>query len=542
MSAGFVALVLGAAIGGVLGGLPGSILGGLLGLTFNGIARYLMRKRLTAPVRSAFPSKPAPSFRPSSQPKSPPMPVGHPASTRRVKAPPAVKAPAAPARTPTPEDAPAFPLSKDQRAALEYLVSPQWEHMAVFVTGPAGTGKSTLLRELQRQTAGRSAVVAPTGIAAVNVRGQTIHSFFRFRPRLLRFRDPEDIRVPRTGSPYRRMLEKLELLIIDEVSMVRADLLDAIDWKLRLARNSDRPFGGVRVAMFGDPMQLEPVVQDDEAPYIIQTWGSPFFFDAHVWSEGSFICFILDQIHRQSSDPIYARTVCDLRRGHQDAVRRLSELARLADTPDQDAVILTPRREAADALNRRRLHQLPGKMHTYEGQIRGTFNEKNVPAEKVLQLKVGAQVMTLRNMDRCVNGDIGTVVALHDDAVTVRLRRGAEVALEPAVWENVTYKYDAETRTIEPVVVGSFRQIPLRLAWALTIHKAQGLTLDKVHVEFERGMFAHGQTYVAVTRCRTSNGLSLSRPLSEGDILWANNVQRFLEYVENHRTWCKGAV
>lgn len=431
---------------------------------------------------------------------------------------------------------PQVTLSEDQQAALNLLLSDQWKHTAVFITGPAGTGKSTLLRELQRRTAGRSAVIAPTGVAAVNVGGQTIHSFFRFPPRLLRYQHQEDITRFRVGSPRYRILERLEWLIIEEISMVRADILDAIDFSLRVNRRKDIPFGGVRVVMFGDPLQLEPVVKTDEQPYIIDQWGSPFFFDACVWHNCSFECQQLTTLHRQLSDMEYASVLIDLRKGKTEAVARLNQLVKVCSS-DGNSVVLTPRRVTADAFNLERLNRLPGAKHPFIGEIKGRFDENALPAERVLQLKVGAQVMMLRNTDEYVNGDLGTVLNLGEDRVSVRLRNGKVVGVSPAVWENIEYDYDPTTRQIQPKVVGTFRQIPVRLAWALTIHKAQGLTLDTVHVEFERGMFAHGQAYVAVTRCRNGPGLTFSRPLTEQDIIWLPRVKQFMQHIEQHGYW-----
>lgn len=342
----------------------------------------------------------------------------------------------------------------------------------------------------------------------------------------------------REGSPRRRILERLEWLIIEEVSMVRADLLDAIDWSLRMnRRRTDVPFGGVRVVMFGDPLQLEPVVRAEEEAYINDQWGGPFFFDAQVWREASFLCISLSTLHRQLGDEEYARVLIDLRKGQAEAVQRLNQIARVGSALDSSSVVLTPRRATAENINMERLSRLPGKVFTYAGEVKGQFDENAVPAEKILRLKTGAQVMMLRNTEDYVNGDLGTVTGLGSNSVNVRLRNGKVVGVSPAVWENIEYDYNPATRQIEPKVVGSFRQIPVRLAWALTIHKAQGLTLDRVHVEFEQGMFAHGQAYVAVTRCRSGTGLTFSRPLSDRDLIWEPRVRKFLQHVEQHGYW-----
>lgn len=508
-------------LGGVIGFAVADVWGALAGVGI-GILFVVCVVRLITPFSR---SQDTPQVSPTT-PTLPPDPVEPP--------PPPV--------APPPTSSQSISLSNDQQKALDYLLRERWEHAALFITGPAGTGKSTLLRELQKRTKGRSAVVAPTGVAAVNVGGQTIHSFFRFPPRLLRYRNAEDITVFRSGSPRRRVMEKLEWLIIDEISMVRADVLDAIDWSLRLNRQRAEPFGGVRIVMFGDPMQLEPVVRGEEEPYIVDIWGGPFFFNARVWCEGSFACFQLTTLHRQSSDWDYARVLIDLRKGQAEAVARLNELAKVGDVPPGNAVVLTPRRATADAVNRQRLEELPGTARSYIGTIKGKFDENALPAEKELQLKVGAQVMMLRNTEDYINGDLGTIVNMATDRVSVKLRNGKVVGVTPAVWENIEYDYDPSTQRIDPKEVGSFRQIPVRLAWALTIHKAQGLTLDTVHVEFEQGMFAHGQAYVAVTRCRNGSGLTFSRPLSEHDLIWQHSVREFMQCIEQQGYWKSGVV
>jgi len=430
-------------------------------------------------------------------------------------------------------------LTKEQEDILRLLLQTKWSHHAYFVTGPAGTGKSTLLSAFHKKTHGRSAIVAPTGIAALLVGGQTIHSFFKFPPRLLRYRNQEDIRLFSPRSSTRKVLEALEYLIIDEVSMVRVDLMDAIDWSLRINRGRPHdPFGGVKVAMFGDPMQLEPVVKGpEEQMYINDIWGGHFFFDARVWHEASLLPLKLHEIHRQK-DPEFMNLLKRLREGDESALEELNRrVVRENGHERPGVVVLTPRKIEADNINYSRLNSLPGPERVYRADISGQFEEDEIPTEINLQLKVGAQVMLLKNSKDYVNGDIGTITYLGSDSVIVRLRRGHEVVVTPANWEKVKYEYDKERKEIVPKIVGRFRQLPLRLAWALTIHKAQGLTLDAVHVEVGRGMFAHGQLYVALSRARSLDGLTISRPLGHGELIWHKRVRDFLEYCEMGKPW-----
>ena len=390
----------------------------------------------------------------------------------------------------------------------------------LFVTGRAGTGKSTLLRALSDMTLVERVVVAPTGLAAVNVGGQTIHSFFGFPPRLIR---PEDIRRSRNGRVMRRM----ELLVIDEVSMVRSDLMWAIDQSLRINRGRPRePFGGVRLLMFGDLHQLPPVVQEAEVAAHLETaHGGPFFFSVSALREPPGTHLLeLSEVFRQR-DAALLGVLNKVREGAVGAedlavlntrihpVRTLSE--------GEDYVILTPTNAAANRINLAYLEALPGAASTYAAGVTGEYSDSAQPTDAALVLKPGAKVILLRNDPdrRWVNGTVARIARLDEKRVWITVD-DREYEVEPASWENRRYAYDQTEQKIVETVVGTFKQFPVRLAWALTIHKSQGLTLDNAYIDLGRGTFAHGQTYVALSRCRSLDGLALARALRPSDIVF----------------------
>ena len=399
----------------------------------------------------------------------------------------------------------------------------------LFVTGRAGTGKSTLLRSLRGLLAEEMVVVAPTGLAAINVGGQTIHSFFGFPPRLIQ---SSDIRRSRNG----RVMRKMTFLVIDEVSMVRSDMMWAIDHALRMNRGRPRePFGGVRLLMFGDLHQLPPIVQENEVKaHLEDAHGGPFFFSIASLREGSGTHRLeLGHVFRQSDEDL-VRVLNRIRDGDVTSndltllntrvhpIRTLSE--------GEPYVILTPTNAAAKRINSAYLESLPGKLHRFNAGISGDFNESAQPAEAALDLKPGAKVMMLRNDPdrRWVNGTVARIARLSDKQIWIEIA-GREYDVEQVSWEHRRYAYDQAAEKIVETVAGIFKQFPLRLAWALTIHKAQGLTLDKVYVDLGRGTFAHGQTYVALSRCRTLEGLALARTLTPADILFDQSALGYRE-------------
>lgn len=403
----------------------------------------------------------------------------------------------------------------------------------LFVTGRAGTGKSTLLRQLREELATDSVVLAPTGLASVNVGGQTIHSFFGLPPRLVQAGDIK-------RSRYGRVMRQLKTIIIDEVSMVRSDMMWAIDQSLRLNRGRPRePFGGVRLLLFGDLHQLPPVIRDpEEAAHLEDTYGGPFFFNISSLQEGVGTQLLeLSQVFRQTDGDLVA--VLDRIR---DANIEEADLDRLNErvfpirtlSEGLSYVILTPTNEAANRINRAYLEALPGAARTFDAGMSGEFNPRAQPTDAELVLKEGARVIMLRNDSdrRWVNGTVATVAKLSDQRIWIDVD-GKEHEIEPVAWENRRYAFDQEKGQVVESVAGTFKQFPLRLAWAMTIHKSQGLTLDKVYIDFGRGTFAHGQAYVALSRCRSLDGLALARPLTIRDVLYDPRATRYRSVFTN---------
>lgn len=416
------------------------------------------------------------------------------------------------------------------QAALDFA---RLDEGHLFVTGRAGTGKSTLLRCIRDMVTQEAVVLAPTGLAAVNVGGQTIHSFFGFPPRLIR---PDDIRRSRNG----RLMRRLKLMIIDEVSMVRSDLMSAIDQSLRLNRGRPREaFGGVRLMVFGDLHQLPPVVQGGEVAEHLETaHGGPFFFNVTALSEGAGMRLLeLDHVFRQSEEA-FLTVLNRIRDGEatEDDLSELNERTHPIRTLGEgdSFVILTPTNAAAHRINMAYLDALPAELRTYEAGISGDFSETAHPTDASLLLKPGAKVILLRNDPdkRWVNGTVARIAQLEGKRVWIELD-GKVHEIEPVSWEARRYAYDQAAEKIVENIIGTFRQFPLRLAWALTIHKSQGLTLDRVYIDLGRGTFAHGQAYVALSRCRTLGGLALARPLRPTDILFDHSAMGYRDRFPN---------
>lgn len=393
----------------------------------------------------------------------------------------------------------------------------------LFLTGKAGTGKSTLLHHVRETTTKATAVLAPTGVAALNVGGQTIHSFFRFPPTLI---DPGSLRKRRSA----KLFQKLETLIIDEVSMVRADVMDGIDTALRLYRDAMyTPFGGVQVILCGDLFQLPPIVRErDMQTFFDQQYGGPYFFCAKVFKDLQPYSVELTTVYRQhDEDFIYVLNKIRENRVGAELFALLNTRVQRGSEPPQDSsfITLTATNQAAFRKNQACLDRLAERSYAYLAEVSGQFEESIFPTEELLELKPGAQVMLIRNdpYKRWVNGSIGRVSRLTDTKVWVEIR-GTIHELEPETWQNIRYRYNQETNRIEEEEVGSFTQYPLRLAWAITIHKSQGQTFDKVRIDLGRGAFAHGQTYVALSRCTSLEGLVFSRPVTPRDIVFDERV------------------
>lgn len=396
-----------------------------------------------------------------------------------------------------------------------------------FITGKAGTGKSTLLRYFRAKTKKNVVVLAPTGIAAINVEGQTLHSFLRLPPR---FVQREDIR---RLSRSRKVIERLDTLVVDEASMVRADLMDAVDWALRLNRDKPKiPFGGVQVILFGDLFQLPPVVDRDMAEVFERRYKSPYFFSADVIHEIELECLELPKIYRQSESAFIdlLNKIRDKRFGPSD-LNRLNERV-VADPPIQngDFVTLTTTNQRASEINQNRLNALPGRAFQYQADVTGEFEETLYPNDSALALKKGAQVMLIKNdaNKRWVNGTIGLIEHLLDDAVTVSVD-GRTHDVPRAIWKKIRYVYNEDADRIESKEIGSFEQYPIKLAWAITIHKSQGQTFDRVLIELGDGAFAHGQVYVALSRCTSFSGLRLKRPVAASDVIFDERILEFKE-------------
>ncbi len=402
-------------------------------------------------------------------------------------------------------------------AALKFIAQDDGH---LFVTGRAGTGKSTLLRAIRDNLKDDLVVLAPTGIAAVNVGGQTIHSFFGFPPRLIR---PDDIRRSRNG----RIMRRLKFLVIDEISMVRSDLMWAIDQSLRVNRGRPREaFGGVRLLLFGDLHQLPPVVQEAEVAEHLEThYGGPFFFTVSSLMEGAGAHLLeLSEVYRQDDEHLI-EVLNHIRDGEvtdqdlQILNERVHPIRTLSD--GEPYVILTPTNAAAQRINLAYLDALPTPLHTFEAKITGDYSKTAHPTDTSLTLKVGAKVIMLRNDPdgRWVNGTIAKISRLTESAIFITLN-DKDYEIEPVAWEARRYAFDQSKEKIVESIAGTFTQYPIRLAWALTIHKSQGLTLDRVYIDLGRGTFAHGQTYVALSRCRDLQGLAFARPLRPSDILF----------------------
>ena len=418
-------------------------------------------------------------------------------------------------------------LNPQQREILQGMED-TLDHL--FITGRAGTGKTTLLHEFVATTAKRVAVCAPTGVAALAIGGQTIHSLLRLPLGIIG--DRELGFIPKESLA---VLANLDALVIDEVSMVSADVVDAIDRRLRQAkRRRNSPFGGIQMIMFGDPYQLSPVVSGQaEKAYFLDHYRSSWFFDAKVWLNTEMTTFELDTIHRQA-DGEFRAVLNALREGRMDPKmgRMLNERG-MREPDDPELITLTTTNASVTRINSIALERLEGKAKIAHADIEGDFCSTSAyPADEQRVLKPGARVMFLRNDTagpdgpRFVNGTIGTVTKI-TDTVGVDID-GEGVLVEPVTWEKIRYEYSPATKTISHDVVAEFTQFPLRLAWAVTIHKAQGKTLDAAVIDLGQRAFAPGQTYVAFSRLTSLDGLYLKRPLSPSDIIVDQDVLRFM--------------
>jgi len=417
------------------------------------------------------------------------------------------------------------------QTALELI---QETNQSFFLTGKAGTGKSTFLKHIVETVSKDFVVVAPTGIAAVNVGGVTIHSFFQFPLRPLLPED-EDIKIFWKDSEKRKIISGMDTLIIDEISMVRADLIDGIDYSLRKnGGNPNLPFGGKQVVFVGDIFQLEPVTikNTGEQKIISEIYGSSYFYNAKVFERVSLFTVELQKVYRQTDSSFIS--LLDKVRVKEISQTDLNlintRVFSQSELNKKDfAITLTTKNDLADTVNFKKLTELKTDQFTYNAEVSGEFEESKYPTEPELSLKVGAQVIFIKNDTdkRWVNGTISQVCGLTDTEIKVKLKDGEIYSVEKRIWENIKYQYNKEKKKIEQEIVGTFKQYPLKLAWAITIHKSQGLTFDRVVVDFGSGTFASGQAYVALSRATSFEGLFLKQKLNSTDIYVDDEIKEF---------------
>lgn len=428
----------------------------------------------------------------------------------------------------TPVDA--SPLGREQSSVFEVLEN---TNDSAFITGRAGTGKSYLLDFFVKHSRKNVVVVAPTGVAAIKVGGQTIHSFFHIPPETP---ISKESLIP--SASKKELYKALDTVVIDEVSMVRSDVMDAIDCVLRKANESALPFGGKQMLFLGDLYQLPPIATPQEMRYLDDTFGGVFFFYAPAVRKGGLKKYELTHVFRQK-DPNFIEILNEVREGiiSDDNLARLNERAN-APINNEPAIIIAPTNDAAERTNEVMLNNIDEPLYTYEAVVQGDMRETEFPTQRALRLKVGARVMMLRNdlgtasdrsdeNRRWANGTLAQVSRLTEDQIWVMIN-GISHQIDMETWKKVQYSYDPHKKTLRKRVTASFIQFPVKLAWAITVHKAQGATYQSVGVDMATGMFAEGQTYVALSRCTDMNKLYLSRPIERQDIKISNEVKVFL--------------